>query len=121
METNDRLVEVGDLEPVAYFEEDFVLFIDCEDENVPESLCVQADFAALRFDPVLPLGVYLESKPFLPLLDVDARISQRQRILDEMNVEVIDAMLQEFNQRKQLIWEGIVPLSEMYPGWQPGG
>ena len=100
MEKKDRLVEVADLDPVACFEEELVLFIDIEDENVPSSLCVQANFDTLKFDPVQPLGDYLESKSYLPVKDVDARISQRQRILDEMNPDVIAAMLRDFNQKK---------------------
>ena len=35
MEKRDRLVEVADLDPVAYFEEALVLLIDSEDENIP--------------------------------------------------------------------------------------
>ena len=100
MEKKDRLVEVADLDPVACFEEDLVLFIDIEDENIPSSLCVQANFDTLQFDPVQPFGAYLESKYNLPVKDVDARISQRQRILDEMNPDVIAAMLSDFNQKK---------------------
>lgn len=121
MKKRDRSIEVSDLDPVAYFDEDFVLFIDSEDENFPNTLCAQANFDTLQFDPIQPMEVFLKSKPYLPLLDVDARISQRQRILDEMDQQVIAAMLQDFNHKKRLIREKLVPISEMYPGWQPGG
>jgi len=120
MEKKDRLVEVADLDPVAYFEETLVLFIDSEDENIPSSFCVQANFDTLKFDPVQPLGDYLESKSYFPVKDVDARISQRQRILDEMNPDVIAAMLRDFNQKKRLARKNMANLTEQFPEWQPG-
>lgn len=121
METRNRLVEVADLDPVAYIGEDMVLYIHSEDENVPGTLCVQANFGIRHFDPVQPLGAYLGANSYLPVLDVDARISNRQRIIDEMPSEAIEAMLREFNQKKELRVENIVPLSEQFPGWQAGG
>jgi hypothetical protein len=121
MEKRNRPLEVADLDPVAYFEEDLVLFLDSEDENIPTSLCVQANFNTLQFDPVQPLGVFLKSNSYLPILDVDARISQRQRILDEMPPDVIASMLNDFNQKKKLTQQDLVLLSEKYPGWHPGG
>jgi hypothetical protein len=120
MEKRDCLIEVADLDPVAYFEEDLVLFIDSEDENIPSSLCVQANFDKLKFDPVKPMGAYLESNSYLPIKDVDARISQRQRLLDEIKPEVIDAMLRDFNQKKGLARKNLVHLTEQFPEWQPG-
>jgi hypothetical protein len=30
-------------------------------------------------------------------------------------------MLADFNQKKRLLQENIIPLSEIFPGWQPGG
>lgn len=121
MDKTERSVKVADLDAVAYFEEDFVLYIDSDDENIPSSLCVQANFESLKFDPVQPMGVFLESKSYMPLIDVDTRISQRQRILDEMPPEVIAAMLDDFNEKKRLIQKNITPLSEMFHDWQPGG
>jgi hypothetical protein len=121
MEKRNRPLEVADLDPVAYFEEDLVLFLDSEDENIPTSLCVQANFNTLQFDPVQPLGVFLKSNSYLPILDVDARISQRQRILDEMPPDVIASMLNDFNQKKKLTQQDLVLLSEKYPSWHPGG
>lgn len=121
MKESARLVEVSDLEPVAHFEEDLVLYINIEDENAPGTLCVQANFDTGQFGPVQPLGVFLESKPYLPIYDVDARISQRQRLLDEMSPEVIDDVLREYNQRKKFNQKDMVLLSDQYPGWQPGG
>ncbi len=121
MEKRDRLVEVADLDPVAYFGEDLVLFIDIEDENIPTSLCVQANFETRQFDPVQPLGVYLKSNYYLPILDVDARISQRQRLLDEINPDVIASMLRDLNRKKKFNQENLELLSDIYPGWQPGG
>jgi hypothetical protein len=117
----DRQIEVADLDAVAYFEEDFVLYLDSEDENIPTSLCVQANFDTLQFDPVQPMSVFLEKGSYKPLIDVDARISQRQRLQDEMQPEVIAAMLNDFNEKKRLIQKNITPLSEMFHGWQPGG
>lgn len=121
MKESARLVEVSDLEPVAYFDEDLVLYINIEDENVPSTLCVQANFDTRQFGPVQPLGEFLKSKSYLPIYDVDARISQRQRLLDEMSPEVIDDMLREFDQRKRFNQKNMVLLSDQYPGWQPGG
>jgi hypothetical protein len=74
-----------------------------------------------RFEPAQPLGLYLRTNFYLPLLDVDARISNRQRIIDEMPLAEIEAMLRDFSQKKELIEKDIVPLSELYPGWQAGG
>jgi hypothetical protein len=105
MERRTRLVEVADLDPVAYLEETLVLFIDSEDENVLTSLCVQANFDTRQFDQVQPMSEYLKLNSYLPLLDVDARISQRQRILDEMTPNVITAMLRDFNQKKKVSTE----------------
>jgi len=119
MEKRDRLVEVADLDAVYYFEETLVLFIDIEDENVPSSLCVQANFDTRQFDAVQPLGEYLKLNFYFPILDVDARISQRQRILDEMNPDAIAIMLRDFNQIKSVAQKNLVPLSEQYPNWQP--
>lgn len=121
MEKRDRPIEVADLDAVAYFGEAFVLYLDSEDENISTSLCVQANFDTLQFEPVQPMGVFLKLKPYLPLIDVDARISQRQRLIDEINPNVIAAMLSDFNQKKKTIQENIIPLSELFPGWQPGG
>jgi hypothetical protein len=121
MDKRDRSIEVADLDAVAYFGEAFVLYLDSEDENIPTSLCVQANFDTSQLDPVQPMGVFLKSRPYLPLIDVDARISQRQRLLDEIKPDVIAAMLSDFNQKKRLIQENIIPLSELFPGWQPGG
>jgi hypothetical protein len=121
MKNVDRLVEVADLDPVAYFEEDLVLYINIEDENNPSTLCVQANFETRQFGPVQPLGVFLESKPYLPIYDVDARISQRQRLLDEISPDAIDDMLRDYNQKKRFIQKNMVLLCDQYPGWQPGG
>lgn len=114
------MVEVADLDAVYYLEEALVLFIDSEDENVPTSLCVQANFDTLQFDPVRPMGEYLKVNSYFPILDVDARISQRQRLLDEMNPDLISSMLRDFNQIKSLSRKNLVPLSDQYPDWQPG-
>lgn len=121
MKERERLVEVADLEPVAYFEEDLVLYLNIEDENIPTTLCVQANFDTRKFGPVQLLGVYLESKSYLPIYDVDARISQRQRLLDEISPDVIDDMLRDYNQKKRFNQKNMVLLSDQYPSWQPGG
>ena len=120
MEKRDRLVEVADLDAIYYLEEALVLFIDSEDENVPSSLCVQANFDTRQFDPVQPLSDYLKLNSYFPLLDVDARISQRQRLLDEMNPDVIEVMLRNFNQIKSLARKNMAHLTEQFPEWQPG-
>jgi len=118
MENVNRSVEVADLDAVANVGEDLVLFIYSEDDNVSSSLCVQANFDRRQFDPVQPMGVYLESNSYLPILDVDARISNRQRILDEINPEVITAMLSDFTNKK---WPNLGFVSNKHLGWEPGG
>jgi len=120
MEKRDRLVEVADLDPVYYLEEALVLYIDSEDENISTSLCVQANFDTLKFDQVQPVGEYLKLNSYLPILDVDARISQRQRLLDEMNPDVIETMLRDFNQKKSLAQKNMTHVIEQFPEWQPG-
>lgn len=121
MEKRNHAVEVADLDPVAYFGEDLVLYIDSEDDNAPTTLCVQANFGMRYFESVQPLGAYLGTNSYLPVLDVDARISNRQRIIDEMPLDAIEAMLRDFSQKKELREENIVPLRDQYPGWQAGG
>jgi hypothetical protein len=121
MNNRDRSIEVADLDAVAYCGETFVLYLDSQDENIPSSLCVQANFDTLRLDPVQPMDVFLKSKSYRPLIDVDARISQRQRLIDEINPDLITSMLSDFNQKKRIIQKNIIPLSELFPGWQPGG
>jgi hypothetical protein len=121
MKKRNRPVEVADLDPVAYLGEDLVLYIDSEDDNVPDTLCVQANYGLRRFDRVQPLGTYLGTNTYHPVLDVDARISNRQRILDEMPPGEVEAMLSDFTRKKLQNVENIVPLSEQYPGWQAGG
>lgn len=121
MNKTERPVDVANLDAVAYFEEDFVLYIEGNDENIPTSLCVQANFESLQFDPVQPISVFLESRSYMPLIDVDARISQRQRLLDEMPPDVIAAMLDDFNEKKRLIQKNITPFSEILHDWQSEG
>ncbi len=121
MEKRKFLIEIADLDPVAYRGEDLVLYIDSEDDNIPTSLCVQADFESQCFDQVQPLSLYLSTDSYLPVLDVDARISNRQRIIDEMPPAAIEAMLRDFSEKKELIVKNVVPLSELFPGWQAGG
>ncbi|BBE18979.1 hypothetical protein AQPE_3152 [Aquipluma nitroreducens] len=48
-------------------------------------------------------------------MDVDARISQRQRLLDEMSPNVIAAMLRDFNQKKSLARKNMAHLTEQFP------
>lgn len=121
MEKRARWVEVADLDAIAYSKEGLVLFVDSEDENLPSTLCVRANFDTQQFDQVQPMWVFLKLNSYLPILDVDARISQRQRLLDEMTPDVVAAMLRDLNQKKKLAQQNIVLLSDQYPGWQPGG
>lgn len=116
MKKRDRSTEVADLKAVAHFEDDLVLFIDSEDPNIPTSLCVQANFGTRQFDPVQPMTVYLESNSYQHIHDGDRRISYRQRIQEEMNPDVIAAMLRDFTQKRWLNLE-----NDNYPGWEPGG
>jgi hypothetical protein len=121
MKKRDRSTEVADLKAVAHFEDELVLFIDSEDPNIPSSLCVQANFDTRQFDPIQPMGVYLESNSYQHIHDGDRRISYRQRIREEMNPEVIAVMLRDFTQKRWLNLENPTFLSDNYPGWVPGG
>jgi len=121
MKNTDRSIEVADLDAVAHFEEDLVLFICCEDEIIPTSLCVQANFDTLQFDPIQSLGVYLESNSYLPIQDEDTRISHRQRIQQEMSPEAITAMLSDFAKKKRIKFENLGISSNNHSGWMPGG
>ena len=100
MKKTAQLLEVADLKAVGHYEDDLVLFIATEDPNIPTTLCVQADFSKYRFDAVKPLSDYLGMKTYQRIHDADRRISYRQRILEEMNPEVIFEMLQVFTEQR---------------------
>jgi hypothetical protein len=117
----DRTVEVADLDAVAHFEDDLVLYIDSEFQNIPPSLCVRANFDTRQFDPVQPMSVYLELNPYLPIEDEDTRISYRKRIQEEMSPEATDAMLRDFTEKEHLILENLGISTEDFIRWQPGG
>ena len=121
MRKRDHSTEVADLKAVAHFEDDLVLFIDSEDPNVPTSLCVQANFDTRQFDPVQPMGVYLESNSYQRIHDGDRRISYRQRILEEMDTDVIAAMLKDLTQKRLLKLENLELFKHNFPEWEPGG
>jgi len=114
MKKSDRSLEVADLKAVGHFEDDLVLFIDSEDPNIPASLCVQANFGTQQFDPVQPMSVYLESNSYQRIHDGDRRIAYRQRILEEMNPDVIAAMLRDFTQKRSLKLK-----NDNSQGWEP--
>jgi len=114
MKKRDPSLLVADLKAVAHFEDDLVLFIASEDQNIPTSLCVQANFDTRQFDPVQSMSVYLESNTYHRIHDGDRRISYRQRILEEMNPDVIAAMLTDFAQKRWLSLK-----NDKYPGWEP--
>ena len=121
MKKRERSVEVADLEAVAHFEDDLVLFIDREDDDIPRSLCVQANFGKRQFDPVQPMAVYLESNAYQPIQDADTQISYRQRILDEMSPDVIANMLEDFTSKYLLRLESLGLLGHHRLVWQAGG
>jgi hypothetical protein len=121
MKKRDRSTEVADLKAVAHFEDDLVLFIDSEDQNIPTSLCVQANFNKQQFDPVQPMGIYLESNSYQHIHDGDRRISYRQRIHEEMPPDLIVSMLSDFTQKRLLKLENIEMFKHNFPEWEPGG
>lgn len=121
MENKTRSVEVADLDAVAHFGEDLVLYIDSEFQNIPPSLCVRANFDTDQFDPVQPMSVYMELHSYLPVEDEDTRISYRKRILQEMSPEVIDAMLRDFKEKERLNLETLGISNNNFTGWRPGG
>lgn len=121
MKNNDRSIEVADLDAIAHFDEDLVLFICSEDENIPATLCVQANFDTNTFDSVIPLGIYLESNFYLPIQDEDTRISHRQRIKQEISEEAIASMLRDFTEKKRLNSEKLGISSNNNSRWAPGG
>jgi hypothetical protein len=114
MDKRDRSIDIADLKAVAHIEDALVLFIHSEDPNIPNSLCVQANFKSLKFDPIQPMSDYLESNTYHRIHDGDRRISYRQRIQEEMNPEIISAMLRDFTQKRRLNRE-----NENDPGWEP--
>lgn len=107
MRATNHSVEVADLDAIAHFEEDLVLFIQSEDENIPTSLCVQADFDNKQFGQVQPLGIYLGLNSYIPIQDEDTQISHRQRIQQEMSPYVIAAMLRDFTEKQRLKLENL--------------
>jgi hypothetical protein len=121
MKKRDRSTEVADLKAVAHFEDELVLFIDSEDPNVPNSLSVQADFDSQQFGPVQPMSIYLESNSYQRIHDGDRRISYRQRIHEEMNPEMVAAMLSDFTQKRLLKLENLELFKHNFPEWEPGG
>ncbi|MBV5315806.1 MAG: hypothetical protein JZU47_21080 [Prolixibacteraceae bacterium] len=121
MKNKTHSIEVADLDAVAHFEEDLVLFIHSDDEIIPTTLCVQANFDTNQFGPVQPLGIYLESNSYIPIKDEDTQISHRQRIQQEMNPEVIAAMLEDFVEKQQLKLKNLGISSNNYTGWVAGG
>lgn len=121
MKKRERSVEVADLDAVAHFEEDLVLFIDNEDQNIPATLCVRANFDTQQFGPVQPMAVYLESNAYHPIEDGETQMSYRQRIHEEMKPDTIAAMLSEFTQKR---WPDLTNpsfKSDNHPRWLPGG
>jgi hypothetical protein len=121
MKKINRLIEIAELDAVAHLNDDLALFIYCEDDDIPTSLCVQADFDTQQFGPVQPLAAYLESNFYEPIQDNDSRISYRKRIKEEMSPVVIAAMLSEFTRKRLPDKESSSFLSDNYPDWQPGG
>ena len=115
------MVEVADLDAVAHFEDDLVLYIDSEFQNIPPSLCVRANFESGQFDPVQPMSVFLDLNPYLPVEDEDTRISYRKRIQQEMSPEVTDAMLRDFTEKERLNLENLGISAYDDTGWVPGG
>ena len=113
MKKRARSVEVADLDAVAHIEKDLVLFIDGEDQNIPKSLCVQANFDTRLFGPVQPMAIYLGSNSYQPIEDGETQMSYRQRILEEMDQDVIAAMLRDFTEKH------LAYLGDYYPGWEP--
>ena len=114
MKKSERPLEVADLKAVGHFEDDLILFIASEDPNIPASLCVQANFNTGQFDLVQPMAVYLESNSYQRIHDGDRRISYRQRIMEEMNPDVVSAMLRDFTQKRWLMLG-----NESISGWEP--
>lgn len=119
MKKRDRSLEVADMKAVGHFEDELVLFINCEDPNIPSSLCVQANFDTRQFGPVQPMSVYLESNSYQRIHDADTRISYRQRIQEEMNTDVIAAMLKDFTLKQKLHLENLAASGDNSPRWEP--
>ena len=114
MKKRDRSLEVADLKAVGHIEDDLVLFIDSEDPNIPTSLCVQANFDTRQFDAVQSMSVYLEMNSYQHIHDGDRRIAYRQRILEEMDPDVIADMLRDFTQKRSQKLK-----IDKYQGWEP--
>ena len=121
MKKKERSIVVADLDAVARCGQDLILYIDSEDDEVPSTLCVQANFENGTFGPVQPMAVYFETLDYQAIQDADAQISCRQRIPDEMAPEAIAMMLEEFTQKYLLKLEALGLLGEHHVVWQPGG
>lgn len=120
MKKRERAIEVADLLAIAHLGEELVIFIDSEGGNSPTSLCVQANFDTLQFGPVQPLARCLELNSYELIQDIDAQISSRHRILQEMSPKAIAAMLKDFNQEYFHGHENIGLLDYNDPNWEPG-
>ena len=114
MKKRDRSLEVADLKAVGHFEDEYVLFIDSEYLNIPSSLCVQDNCGKRQFDLVQPMSVYLEANSYQHIHDGDRRIAYRQRILEEMDPDVIADMLRDFTQKRSQKLK-----IDKYQGWEP--
>jgi hypothetical protein len=114
MKKRENSLDVAELKAVAHFEDYLVLFVAREDQNAPTTLCVQANFDTLQFGPVQPMSVYLSALTYQKIHDADRRISYRQRIPNEMNPDVVAAMLSDFSQKRLANQE-----NDQNLGWEP--
>jgi hypothetical protein len=102
MKTKERAVDVADLDAIALLDEDQVIFIDNDEEELPTSLCVLANFSTRQFDEVKPMSDYLNLPVYRAFQDGDTQISYRKRIIQEMEPDAIAAMLKDFTQKHLL-------------------
>jgi hypothetical protein len=121
MKNRESVTEVADLKAVAHYEDYLILFIDSQDPNVPDSICVQANFETRHFDEVQPMSVYLGTKTYQRIHDADRRISYRQRILEEMNPQEVAATLSVFAKKRLSVLSNLQPFTHVFPEWEPGG
>ncbi len=63
------------------------------------------------------MAVYFESNSYQRFHDGDRRISYRQRILEEMNPDVVTSMLMDFTQKRRLLLEN-EPIIGWAPSWE---
>ncbi len=118
MKKGEHAIQIADLLAIAHFNEELVIFINSEEGYSPTSLGIMANFDTKQFGEIKPLNQFRELNSFDSIIDIDAQISYRQRISDEIDSETIKLMLNKFSQ-EYLVKNGNLGVSKEYnPSWE---